>query len=266
MTGPPDLNELTAELRELSRAFGVAGASLRQPAEGSDATGSFTVVLDTDGRVSAVRPGSRWRDRLASDQVGDAVAEAAQAAAIARLDAWSQALDAQPIPDAAAAEPAETAAASAPTVDLAALRADAPYLDLVGMLGEVTDTLNQVVAASKAPAPPAAADTTGAAADADADAEMSYGSRPVVVGLDAGGAVHHVDIELRWLGGADRSRLGDALTAAFARAYDLHDAQLQDARSAAGVRAAATLPPMSPQLAEIVRNPAAALAAFAHQL
>jgi len=95
---------------------------------------------------------------------------------------------------------------------------------------------------------------------------MSYGSRPVVVGLDAAGSVHHVDIELRWLGGADRSRLGDALTAAFARAYDLHDAQLQDARSAAGVRAAATLPPMSPQLAEIVRNPAAALAAFAHQL
>ena len=261
MTGPPDLNELTAELRELSRAFGVADASLRQPAEGSDATGSFTVVLDTDGRVSAVRPASRWRDRLASDQVGDAVVQAAQAAAIARLDTWSQALDAQPIPGAAAGQPADPA----PTVDLAALRSDAPYLDLVGMLGEVTDTLNQVVAASKAPALPSTAASTVAPADAD-DAEMSYGSRPVVVGLDAGGAVHHVDIELRWLGGADRSRLGAALTAAFARAYDLRDAQLADARSAAGVRAEGALPPMSPQLAEIVRNPAAALAAFAHQL
>ncbi|HEY8789241.1 MAG TPA: hypothetical protein VIM10_08950 [Actinopolymorphaceae bacterium] len=259
MTGPPDLNELTAELRELSRAFGVADASLRQPAEGSDATGSFTVVLDTDGRVSAVRPASRWRDRLASDQVGDAVVQAAQAAAIARLDTWSQALDAQPIPGAAAGQPADPA----PTVDLAALRSDAPYLDLVGMLGEVTDTLKQVVAASTAPVPPAAADTTEADAD---DAETSYGSRPVVVGLDAGGAVHHVDIELRWLGGADRSRLGAALTAAFARAYDLRDAQLADARSAAGVRAEGALPPMSPQLAEIVRNPAAARAAFAHQL
>jgi hypothetical protein len=264
VTGPPDLNELTAELRELSRAFGVADASLREPAEGSDATGSFTVVLDADGRVSDVRPASRWRDRLASDQVGDAVVEAAQAAAIARLDAWSQALDAQPIPGAAAAGP--TGPEPEPDVDLDALRADAPYLDLVGMLGEVTDTLNQVVAASKAPAPPATAAASTIAPDDADDAEMSYGSRPVVVGLDPAGAVHHVDIELRWLAGADRSRLGDALTAAFARAYDLHDAQLADARSAAGVRAAAALPQMSPQLAEIVRNPAAALAAFAHQL
>lgn len=261
MTGPPDLNALNAELRELSRAFGVADASLREPSDGTDASGSFTVVLDATGRVSEVRPAPRWRDRLASDQVGDAVVEAAQAAAINRLDAWSQALDDQPIPgsDAGAAVEPE------PVVDLAALRADAPYLDLLGMLGEVTDTLNHVVAASKVPAPAPSAAAPRADDEGD-DTDLSYGSRPVVIGLDAAGAVHRVDIELRWLAGADRSRLGDALTTAFARAYDVHDAQPAAAQSGAAVRAAAALPPMSPQLAEIVRNPAAALAAFAHQL
>jgi len=264
VTGPPDLNELTAELRELSRAFGVADASLREPAEGSDATGAVTVVLDAAGRVSDVRPAARRRDRLPSDQVGDAVVEAAQAAAVNRLDAWSQALDAQG-PDAQPiAGGGSGAPEPAPAVDLAALRADAPYLDLIGMLGEVTDTLDQVVVASKAPVVPAAATQNAPVVDFDAD-DLSYGSRPVVVGLDAAGAVHHVEIELRRLGGADRARLGAALTAAFARAYDLHDARLADARLAAAVGDTAPLA-ISPQLAEIIRNPAAALAAFAHQL
>ncbi len=251
MTGPADLSEITAELRELSRAFGVADASLLEPVEGTDASGSFTVVLDTAGRVSEVRPVPRWRDRLASDQVGDAVVEAAQAAAINRLDAWSQALESQPGPS-ATPDPA-------PAVDLAALRADAPYIDLLGMLGEVTDTLDQVVAASRTPAAPVPA--TAAASAAEDDADLSYGSRPVVVRLDAAGSVEHVDIELRWLAGADRARVGDALATAFTRAYELAEI----ARPIAGVRPAA-LPPLSPQLAEIVRNPAAALAAFAHQL
>lgn len=250
MTGPPDLNHFTAELSELSRAFGAADASLREPASGTDAAGSVTVSLDTDGRVADVRPAPRWRDQLSTDQLGDAVVEAAQAAAINRLDAWSQVLDAQP-------EPGATPTAPAPTVDLAALRADAPYLDLIGMLDEVTATLGQAVAASRAPvAPPAAP-----AADDD-DADLSYGSRPVVVRLDASGAVEHVDIELRWLAGADRARVGDTLTAAFARAYELHDAALAAAPTALPDGS----PPMSPQLAELIRNPAAALAAFAAQL
>jgi DNA-binding protein YbaB len=253
VTGPPDLNHFTAELAELSRAFGAAGASLREPAAGTDATGSVTVSLDSDGRVADVRPTPRWRDQLSTDQLGDAVVEAAQAAAINRLDAWSQALDAQPEPGATPAQ------APTPTVDLAALRADAPYLDLIGMLDEVTATLGQAVAASRAPvAPPAAP----AVAVDDDDADLSYGSRPVVVRLDASGAVEHVDIELRWLAGADRARVGDTLTAAFARAYELHDAPLTAAHTALPDGQ----PPMSPQLAELIRNPAAALAAFAAQL
>lgn len=262
MTGPPDLNELTAQLRELSRAFGVADASLRKPAEGSDATGSITVVLDSDGRVADVKPAAAWRGRMASDQVGDAVVEAAQAAAINRLDVWSQALDDQPIPGSNGAPSPDPE----PAVDLPALRADAPYLDLLGMLGEVTATLDQVVTASKLQ-PPQTTSRIEVPGDGD-DTDLSYGSRPVVVALDAAGAVHHVDIELRWLGGADRGRLGDALSTAFARAYDLYDAQLADARSGAAVRAAVLPPmsPMSPQLADIARNPAAALAAFAYQL
>jgi DNA-binding protein YbaB len=249
VTGPPDLTDLTAELGELSRAFGVADAALRQSAQGTDATGSITVVLGTDGRVADVRPAPRWRDRLASDQVGDAVLEAAQAAAINRLDAWSQALDAQPEPGAATTLP--------PVVDLAALRADAPFVNLLGMLDEVTATLDQAIAASKQPTAPAPASP---ATVEDEDADLSYGSRPVVVRLDAAGAVEHVDIELRWLAGADRARLGDALTAAFVRAYDLADASPAVARPADGV------PPTSPELAEIIRNPAAALATFAAQL
>lgn len=261
MTGPPDLNDLTAELRVLSRAFGVADASLREPAEGSDATGSFTVVLDTAGRVTDVRPAARWRDRLPSDQVGDAVVEAAQSAGINRLDAWSQALDAQPIADGV-----PTIAEPQPSVHLPVLRADAPYLDLLGMLGEVTATLDQVVAAAKAPAP-ATATSSAPAVDLATDNDVSYGSRPVVVGLDTAGSVNHVEIDLRWLRGADRARLGAALTAAFARAYDLRDARSGAAgRFTDAAPDVASLPPTSPQLAEIIRNPAAALAAFASRL
>jgi DNA-binding protein YbaB len=263
VTGAPDLNELAAELRELSRAFGAADATLRESVEGADATGSFTVVLDAAGRVSEVRPASRWRDRLASDAVGDAVIEAAQAAAINRLDVWSQTLDSQPV--------GEGGTAVDTSVDLTALRADAPYIDLIGMLDEVTATLDQAVAAATPSAPsspPDVAIAPAVASTAGHQADLSYGSRPVVVALDATGAVHSVDIELGWLRRTDRGRLGETLTAAFARAYDLLDADAEPADDVAdpGVRAGSGLPPMSAQLTEIIRNPAAALAAFASQL
>jgi DNA-binding protein YbaB len=84
----------SARLLEQSSAFrdrAHAAAGVASSATGSDVTGSVTVTLDGEGRVSAVRIRAGWRDRVEAGVLGDAVREAVQAAAVNRLAAWGQA-------------------------------------------------------------------------------------------------------------------------------------------------------------------------------
>jgi hypothetical protein len=58
-----------------------AGAAIR---EGTDPSGSITVILDDDGAAQDVRVAVDWSHRLATDQVGAAVVAADEDAAIRR--------------------------------------------------------------------------------------------------------------------------------------------------------------------------------------
>ena len=259
-----DLNRLTAELAGLSHGFGAAQRSLAEPAEGSDATGAITVLLDERGRVAAVRPSSRWRQLIAGDQVGEAVVEAAQAALVARLDRWSEILDAQPTIGADDQSVTVESHLQSAT-DLTAARTDAPFVDVLGLVGEVTSALGQAMeAADRSLRPP----ESGPGGDVSVlDPATTIGSRPVVVHLDPGAAVERVDIEMRWLAGADRGRLAGGLTDAFARAYEAADRSAEREAGTSGDAAAAdNLTPMSAELTALVRDPAGVLAAFAAHL
>lgn len=81
-------------LLDQSSGFGeraqAAASAAAAAARGGDSTGSVTVMLNGDGRVSAVQIAARWRDRLATRSLGEAVREAVQTAALARLAAWGQ--------------------------------------------------------------------------------------------------------------------------------------------------------------------------------
>ncbi|MFG1603160.1 hypothetical protein [Actinoplanes sp. NPDC049265] len=101
-----DLRVIGAELIALGRA---ARAASRPDAryEGSDATGTITVVLDGRQRVVDVRVDMRWDQRLARTELGPALSAAYSQAVIALLDADSEAFDeARAAPPVAPVEPA----------------------------------------------------------------------------------------------------------------------------------------------------------------
>jgi len=58
---------------------------------GSDPTGSVTVTVDVQGRVSAVKVLAGWRRRVGVEELPGAVVQAVRDASIRRLDAWGTA-------------------------------------------------------------------------------------------------------------------------------------------------------------------------------
>lgn len=151
------------------------------------------------------------------------------------------------------------------------------YVDIAGVLEELTDKLESVVAASTALLSEAAGpEDAGIAVVTDerlsddssgghgADAETNYGARPVSVHLDRAGGPECVDVSLRWLGTVTRTRLGETVREAFDRAYERFDA---DRASVASLTTGPTWSAgMTPKLQELIRDPAAVLASFAVQL
>ncbi len=76
-----------------------ARSAARAPAaQGSDATGSVAVGLNEQGRVATVTVARTWQSHLTPGQLGEAVVQAVQDAALRRLTAWGEAY----------AEPAES--------------------------------------------------------------------------------------------------------------------------------------------------------------
>jgi hypothetical protein len=86
------LRRISAELGTVSRA---AQAASRPDAryEGSDPTGTITVVMDGRQRVQDVRVDLRWDERLRRTELGEALSSAYSQAVIALLDAGSAAYD-----------------------------------------------------------------------------------------------------------------------------------------------------------------------------
>ncbi|GGV04699.1 nucleotidyltransferase domain-containing protein [Kitasatospora aureofaciens] len=80
-----ELQQMSAFLGELTDALAVTRDILPQRSEGTDRTGSVTVVLDPDDLPLSIVVAAGWQQRLSPDALGGAAVEAGQAAAVNRL-------------------------------------------------------------------------------------------------------------------------------------------------------------------------------------
>jgi DNA-binding protein YbaB len=212
MSGDPleDLGRLLAEAaaaHERTRAA-VAGAA---DARGMDSTEAVTVALNGDGHVATVQVTAGWRRRLDPDDLGDAVREAVQAAAGARLAAWGGAYaESAASPDAPAETPpvrdsfAEQLREAA-TARMSSEDGRAALLELLAMAEAVERGLDEVSARLQSTID---ATHTGRSAD-----------RHVTVTVTGGGEVTGVRYDRDWLRGAHEINIGRQTAAAFAAAY-----------------------------------------------
>jgi DNA-binding protein YbaB len=213
MPGDPleDLGRLvgdaTAE-RERTRAAAAAAADVR----GVDSTGAVTVTLDGDGHVSTVQVAAGWRRWLDPDELGDAVREAIQAAAVARLAAWGEAYadgsatssdvatDPSPVQDDFAQRLREAATGRMSSAD-----GRAALLELLAMAEAVERGLDDVSARLQSTID---AVHTGRSAD-----------RHVTVTVTGGGEVTGVRYDRGWLRDAHEINIGRQTVSAFTAAY-----------------------------------------------
>jgi DNA-binding protein YbaB len=201
-----DLGRLLAEAaaaREQSRAAAAGAVSVR----GSDSTQVVTVSLDGDGHVAAVHVAAGWRQQLDPEDLGDAVREAVQAAAVARLAAWGEAYADEPV--AATTAPVGNTFAKqlneVATARMSSADGRAALLELLAMaeavergLDEVSGRLQSTVDATH----------TGRSAD-----------RHVTVTVTGGGDVTGVRYDRGWLRDAHEVNIGRQTVSAFAAAY-----------------------------------------------
>jgi DNA-binding protein YbaB len=208
MSGDPleDLGRLLAEaaaVREQTRAAAAAAAYVR----GSDSTESVTVSLNGDGHVAAVQVAAGWRQRLDPDDLGDAVLEAAQAAAVARLAAWGEAYTKEspaaatpPVREDFAEQLNEVATARMSSAD-----GRAALLELLAMAEAVEQGLDEVSARLQSTIDAA---HVGRSAD-----------RHVTVTVTGGAEVTGVRYDRGWLRDAHEANIGRQTVSAFAAAY-----------------------------------------------
>lgn len=80
-----DLGELRREAEDLQRRLAIDPAALHR---GSDGSGSVTVTVDSEGRVTDVHLERSWRHAVGEQALGAAVLEAVADAGMQRLAAW----------------------------------------------------------------------------------------------------------------------------------------------------------------------------------
>jgi DNA-binding protein YbaB len=192
--------------RERARAAAAAAADAR----GSDRTGTVTVSLDGDGHVAAVQVEAGWRRSLDPDELGDAVREAAQAAAVERLAAWGEAYaDDSGAAEAVAADvPPDDFAEQlreAATARMSSADGRAALLELLAMAEAVERGLDEVSARLRSTLD---ATHTGRSAD-----------RHVTVTITGGGEVAGVRYDRGWLRDAHEINIGRQTLSAFTAAY-----------------------------------------------
>lgn len=211
--------ELTRRLRRAQTVLAVATAQARAVREGTDRTGSITVVIDDDGTARDVHVAADWRNRLDPADVGPAVVAADAEAARRRAAATAQALaDAQ-------------ADAEARTTD--GEGADQSAVD--GQSGPTGSALSIDAAALGwlAPVPPSGgqprswADLAAAVLAAADDLDHVTAPPPPVVGVGAEGAVRitltqgritECTVNQAWLAHQDEVTLAHALREAISAA------------------------------------------------
>lgn len=88
------IQQRTARLQQMT-----ANLMGRAPerAEGMDSTGSVLVTIGPDNVPTAVEVSADWQRHLDPEQLGPAIMEASTAAVATRMQAWSQALEEDPV-------------------------------------------------------------------------------------------------------------------------------------------------------------------------
>ncbi|MFI8456607.1 hypothetical protein [Kitasatospora sp. NPDC085464] len=85
-----DLQQMSAFLGDLTHALAETRDILPQRSEGTDRTGSVTVVLGPEDLPLSITVEAGWQQRLSPEALGGAAVEAGQAAAVNRLSVWQQ--------------------------------------------------------------------------------------------------------------------------------------------------------------------------------
>ncbi|MFF7634486.1 hypothetical protein ACFZB9_15225 [Kitasatospora sp. NPDC008050] len=201
-----DLQQMNTFLGELTGALAQARDVLPSRSEGTDRSGTVTVVLGPDDLPRSIDVASNWQQRLSAAELGGAVVEAGQAASVARLSVWQeregQALwDAVPdqLPHPDAPSPAEPA-----PVDLTLLLGDLSQVEPRPLDVLVEDTLTALDQAGT-PASP----VQGRGADQN--------GRLTLVLSPAGLAA--CDADERWLAAQSSGELNRALAQALSHAH-----------------------------------------------
>jgi hypothetical protein len=175
------LAELEAEMSKLQAQVAQAVQRGQTATEGSDPSGTFTVLVGPDGAARDVRIAVDWHSRIRPEQVGEAVVAADSDAAQRRARATAEAFAS--IQDAGTDLPAVT-----PVVPAAGPR---PRTDIADRAWAALDDIHRFTA----PPPP----VTGA--DADGAVRLSLTQ----------GRITGCDIDVLWLHRQDDTTLAHAL-------------------------------------------------------
>jgi DNA-binding protein YbaB len=199
-----------AALRQSARAAADGGAS---GARGSDRSEAVTVSLNGSGRVAGVQIAGDWRARIDPQHLGDAVREAVQDAAVARLAAWGEAYAEQSATGASAPAGGLPAGESfaeqlqqAASARMSAEDGRAALLELLAMAEELERGIDEVSARLQS--------------TVDATHTGRSGDRHVTVTISGGGEVTGVRYDRNWLLEAHEINIGRQTLAAFTAAYE----------------------------------------------
>jgi DNA-binding protein YbaB len=216
------VTELTHRLRRAQTVLTTATAQARLVREGTDRTGSITVVIDDDGTARDVHVAADWRSRLDPADVGPAVvaadAEAAQRRAVATVQALAEA----------------QALADDPATDRASEGTEWSSVDGQPPIGPAPDQATRAHS-WLTPVPPvetggrlrSLADLTAAVLAAADDLDEVTAPQPPVVGVGAEGAVRitvahgritECTVNQAWLARQDEVTLAHALREAISAA------------------------------------------------
>ncbi|MBX6750240.1 MAG: hypothetical protein IRY85_11325 [Micromonosporaceae bacterium] len=209
------VTELTHRLRRMPAVLTAAAAQARGVCDGTDSTGSITIVIDDDGTVRDVHVAADWRRRLSPADVGPAVVAADAAAARRRAVATVEALaDAH-------ASVGEGAATDLSSVDGQGPPIEASPTDPAGLPWPTP------VPTGTGERPRPLADLTAAVLAAVDDFDRVTAPPSPVVGIGAEGAVHvtvaqgritECTVNQAWLARQDEVTLAHALREAIGAA------------------------------------------------
>ncbi|BAJ29303.1 MULTISPECIES: hypothetical protein [Kitasatospora] len=88
-----ELNRIREQALLLGGALRRAADALPAREEGEDSSGLVRVVIDADGIPESIVIGAGWKSRIRAEDLGATVREAAAAAGMRRMEAWSRELD-----------------------------------------------------------------------------------------------------------------------------------------------------------------------------